>query len=78
LELCQLGYGYFDGSDCLHSAWHCSEMDAEKGRWIMQVINVPLLKHPMNWLTVFFMLTIAAIAGHEILSLAKIEPTTGS
>lgn len=41
-------------------------------------INVKLLSHPLNWLTVFLMLTIAAIAGHEILSLVKVEPATGN
>lgn len=40
------------------------------------VINVKLLSHPMNWLTVFLMLVIAAIAGHKILELAQIEPAT--
>jgi hypothetical protein len=39
-------------------------------------INIKLLSHPMNWLIIFLMLTIAAIAGHEILSLVKIEPST--
>jgi hypothetical protein len=42
----------------------------------MQIINVDLIKHPMNWLIIFFMLVIAAIAGHEVLSLAKIEPAS--
>jgi hypothetical protein len=37
-------------------------------------INLKLLAHPMNWLVILFMLVIAAIAGHEILSLVKIEP----
>lgn len=37
-------------------------------------INIKLLGHPMNWLVIFLMLVIAAIAGHEILSLAQIEP----
>jgi|HubBroStandDraft_1064217.scaffolds.fasta_scaffold140348_2 hypothetical protein len=40
----------------------------------MEIINLELLSHPMNWLIVFFMLVIAAIAGHELLSLVKIEP----
>lgn len=39
-----------------------------------KIINVRLLMHPMNWLTIFLMLVIAAIAGHEILSLVQIEP----
>jgi hypothetical protein len=37
-------------------------------------INLNLLSHPMNWLIVFLMLVIAAVAGHEILSLVKVEP----
>ena len=40
----------------------------------MQIVNVALLKHPMNYLIVFMMLVIAAIAGHELLSLAGMEP----
>ena len=32
--------------------------------------------HPMNWLIIFLMLVIAAIAGHETLSLAQLEPAT--
>jgi hypothetical protein len=41
-------------------------------------INTKLMSHPMNWLIIFLMLTIAAIAGHEILTLAQIEPATSS
>lgn len=41
-----------------------------------KIINVRLLSHPANWLTIFLMLVIAAIAGHEALSLAQIEPAT--
>jgi hypothetical protein len=39
-------------------------------------INLKLMSHPMNWLTIFLMLTIAAIAGHEILTLVNIDPAT--
>jgi len=42
----------------------------------MEIINFKLMSHPMNWLTIFLMLVIAAIAGHEILSLVKLEPST--
>jgi hypothetical protein len=73
-----LGYSNVDGSYRVHGTRHYSEVDAKESRQLMQIINVPLLAHPMNWLTIFLMLTIAAIAGHEILSLAKIEPSTGS
>lgn len=44
----------------------------------MQVVNTGLLKHPLNWLIVTMMLVIAAIGGHEILTLAHIEPKTNS
>jgi hypothetical protein len=42
----------------------------------MRFLNVELLSHPVNWLTVFMMLVIAAIAGHELLTLAQLEPAT--
>lgn len=41
-------------------------------------INIKLLAHPMNWLIILLMLTIAAIAGHELLSLVKLEPATSN
>jgi hypothetical protein len=44
----------------------------------MELINTKLIGHPLNWAIVFLMLVIAAIAGHEILSLAKIEPVVTS
>ena len=40
----------------------------------MDIVNLKLLSHPMNWLTVFFMLILAGVAGHLILSWAGIEP----
>jgi hypothetical protein len=39
-------------------------------------INLPLIKHPLNWAIVFLMLIIAAIAGHELLSLFDQEPAS--
>jgi len=42
----------------------------------MQILNVGLIRHPLNWAIIFLMLVIAAIAGHELLSLAKIEPAS--
>jgi hypothetical protein len=43
---------------------------------IADLVNLPLAKHPLNWAIIFFMLVIAAIAGHELLSLAGIEPAS--
>jgi hypothetical protein len=40
----------------------------------MQILNLDLIKNPLNWLIIFMMLVIAAIAGHQLLSLAKVEP----
>jgi hypothetical protein len=37
-------------------------------------INVGLLKHPLNWLTIVLMLLIAGFAGHLLLSAAGLEP----
>jgi hypothetical protein len=42
----------------------------------VELVNIKLLSHPMNWLTVLLMLVIAGIAGHEILSLVNVEPAT--
>jgi hypothetical protein len=42
----------------------------------MQLVNTKILSHPLNWFIFFFMLLIAAIAGHELLSLAGIEPAS--
>jgi hypothetical protein len=38
------------------------------------IINLNLIKHPLNWLIILMMLVIAAIAGHSVLSYAGIEP----
>jgi hypothetical protein len=43
---------------------------------ISKVFNVSLIKHPLNWAIVFFMLVIAAIAGHELMSLFEQEPAS--
>ena len=40
------------------------------------IINMKLLSHPLNWLIIFLMLVIAAIAGHELLSLFGTEPAS--
>jgi hypothetical protein len=42
----------------------------------MQLINWNLAKQPVNWLTIFLMLFIAAMAGHLALSYFGIEPAT--
>lgn len=39
-------------------------------------VNLKLASHPLNWLIVFLMLVIAAIAGHELLSLFGSEPAS--
>lgn len=44
----------------------------------MQVVNIPLLKNPLNWLTIILMLLIAAIFGHLTLSYFGVEPETSS
>lgn len=41
------------------------------------IINVGLIKHPLNWLTVILMLVIASMAGTLVLSGFGIEPDTG-
>lgn len=40
-------------------------------------INLRLLSHPINWLTIILMLVIAGIGGHLLLSLVGVEPSTG-
>lgn len=42
----------------------------------MQIVNLELAKHPLNWFTLFFMLVIAAIAGHLVMSYAGHEPAS--
>jgi hypothetical protein len=42
----------------------------------MGIINWPLMKNPLNWLTVLLMVVIAGIAGHFLLSFAGVEPAT--
>lgn len=41
-----------------------------------KIININLISHPLNWLIIFLMLVIAAIAGHELLSLFGTEPAS--
>ena len=78
-----MGNRRFDGTHCILFARHRAKIHARQngrngGELMDKIINVSLLAHPMNWLTVLLMLTIAAIAGHEILSLVKLEPATNN
>lgn len=38
----------------------------------MKIVNVPLLTHPLNWLTVLLMVLIAGMAGHLVLDASGI------
>ena len=44
----------------------------------MQPLNWRMIAHPMNWLTIILMLLIAGVAGHLLLSLFSVEPTTAN
>jgi hypothetical protein len=44
----------------------------------MRLLNTELLSHPMNWAIIFLMLILAAVAGHELLTLAQLEPATSN
>jgi hypothetical protein len=44
----------------------------------MQIINVELIREPINWVIIFLMVLIAAIAGHQLLTLVNIEPDTSN
>lgn len=39
----------------------------------MQIVNGALMKQPLNWLTVWLMLLIAAFAGHFLLKWAEVS-----
>lgn len=41
------------------------------------MLNYEILKHPLNWLIVLLMLTIAAIGGHLLLTYFGVEPAGG-
>lgn len=41
-------------------------------------INLDLLSHPLNWFIILLMLSIAAIAGHLLLSYLGTEPALAS
>lgn len=43
----------------------------------MQIVNWGLVKHPMNWATIIFMLFIAAMAGTLVLEGFGIQPDSG-
>lgn len=40
------------------------------------IVNLALIKHPMNWAMIIMMLLVAAIAGHLMLSYVGVEPKT--
>lgn len=42
----------------------------------MQIINLDIIKHPLNWLIILMMLVIVAIAGHLALTKLGIEPAS--
>jgi hypothetical protein len=39
-------------------------------------VNTKILSHPLNWIQVFLMLTIAGVAGHFVMSYFDREPAT--
>jgi hypothetical protein len=40
----------------------------------MQIVNLDLMKNPLNWAVIFLMLVIAAIGGHLVMSYTGFEP----
>jgi len=40
------------------------------------MLNWALLKQPLNWVIILFMLILAGIAGHLVLSALGVEPAT--
>lgn len=42
----------------------------------MQIINLDIIKHPLNWVIILLMLVILGIAGHVLLSKVGIEPAS--
>lgn len=44
----------------------------------MKIVNVALLKNPLNWFIIILMILIAGIAGHLVLSWLGIEPKTAT
>lgn len=73
-----MGHRCADGRDCIFRSWYRAKVHAEKGERIVRIINTDLMAHPMNWIIIFLMLTIAAITGHMVLSLVKMEPAQSS
>lgn len=39
------------------------------------IVNTELMKNPLNWLTIWAMILIAAVAGHFILTWAGVSHT---
>lgn len=44
----------------------------------MNLINLKLISHPMNWIIILGMLTIGGIFGHLLLSIFDQEPASGN
>lgn len=86
MERDKLDYRYTHGCNHVRAVGHlaeiheCAGIQFVIGKWQlgMEILNVKLLKSPINWFTIFFMLLIAAIAGHLFLTWFGIEPATGS
>ena len=81
MEFCKLDNCRVDGVDYVFPAWTSTKVHAgtaiDKRELNMnKFINLDLLSHPLNWLIIFLMLVIAAIAGHELLSLFGTEPAS--
>lgn len=45
---------------------------------IDSIINVRLIKHPVNWIIILLMLIIAGIFGHLLLSILEQEPANST
>lgn len=80
MEYGELDYGYHYGRDRLRHTWHVDEDVSEAYEWrlSMTIINLPLMKHPLNWFTILFMLVLAGMLGHLLLSRLGVEPATPS
>jgi hypothetical protein len=42
----------------------------------LQIINLKLASHPLNWITILLMLVIAGAIGHYVLALTGVMPAT--
>jgi hypothetical protein len=46
----------------------------ERERSSVEIVNFPLLKHPMNWVIVLLMVMIFGIAAHLVLDFYNLNP----